>query len=87
MLIYHLHAEKQMGERNISKAEVERVMADPDEILSADVPARKIAQKIVSRSAKKFLYRVIYREEKGNKLIITVYRTTKIRKYLRGGKK
>ena len=87
MLEYHPHAERQLEERRISKAEAEKVLNKPREILDTDIPTRKIAQKIIIKAGKKFLYRVIYMIKNGNKLIITIYRTTKIKKYLRGDKK
>lgn len=87
VIIYHPHAERQLIERNISLEEVGAVLLKPDQVIDTDIAGRKIAQKIIERGGVKFLYRVVHVEEKGDNLIITAYRTTKIDKYTRGGAK
>jgi len=76
-----------LEERGITKTEVEKVVANPGEVLDAEPSNRKIAQTIISKAGKKFLYRVVYDSKNGEKKVITAYRTTKIKKCLREGKK
>ncbi|OGC25355.1 hypothetical protein A2291_03015 [candidate division WOR-1 bacterium RIFOXYB2_FULL_42_35] len=83
MLVYHPHAEKQLTERGIAKAEVERVINKPHQVLTTGIPGRQVAQKILSKGGKRFLYRVVYAIENTTKIVITAYRTSKIKKYLR----
>lgn len=75
------HAERQLIERSISLAEVKKVLLSPDQTIETTIKGRKIAQKILSRSKIKFLYRVVYTKEGSDYLVITAYRTTKIKKY------
>lgn len=77
------HAEQQLQERNIKMEEIEEILKEPDQTVEGDKD-RKIAQKIKVVDKKKFLYRVIYKKENAKYLIITVYRTTRIKKYMRG---
>jgi len=73
-----------MLERNITQREVERVLNNPDLVIESTVKGRQIAQKILIKSKRKFLYRVIFAGKDKTKLVITVYRTTKINKYQKG---
>ena len=82
MLQYSLHAKRQLFERNLSEIDVEQVVNKPDEVLEIEGTKRQIAQKILKRDGRNFLYRVVYEERN---IIITAYRTTKVDKYLRKG--
>jgi hypothetical protein len=69
------HVEFRMSKRNISKDLVEMTVNNPDEVISAEQD-RLIYQKVVDNK----LVRVI---TEGNTLV-TVYVTSKIKKYLKG---
>ena len=69
------HIEYRMSKRKISKDLVEMTVNNPDEVISAE-QGRLIYQKVVDNK----LVRVI---TEGNTLV-TVYVTSKIRKYLKG---
>lgn len=81
------HAENQLKERNIGLNIVFKVLNKPDQIIETAFRNRQIAQKIIISGKKKFLYRVIFIKERNVGKIITVYKTTKINKYLKEGKK
>jgi len=83
-IIYSRHAEEQLKERNISKNSVSRVLAMPDQVL-AGRKGRKIAQAIVIAEGVEFLLRVVYEEKEDTAEVVTVYRTSKIKKYWRNG--
>jgi len=72
-----------MYERNITKKEVTKVLRKPDQIIETRIKGRQIAQKVTTKNKKKFLYRVIFEITNGKKTVITVYRTTKISKYIK----
>ena len=78
-LIYTRHALTQMKSRNITMDEIVKVLNEFDVILN-DNYGNKIAQKIIG----KYLIRVIYRKEEPDRIIIiTTYRTSNLKKYLR----
>lgn len=79
------HAARQLGERNISIKEAEKILKHPDQIIKGRDKDREIAQKIILKNKKRFLYRVIYKKENSSCMVITAYRTTKIKKYFKEG--
>ncbi len=71
------HALEQMKLRNISKAVVDDILASPGQILNEDV-----LQVYQSTTAdRKFLIRIFVNE---SNRVITVYKTSKIKKYYEG---
>ena len=74
---FSIHSLEQMKLRSISKEIVELVMYEPDEIIIED-ENQMVFQKIVDN----YLYRVFINTNKNPSLIKTVYRTSKITKYL-----
>jgi hypothetical protein len=81
-IIYSRHAEEQLKERKLSKNLVSRILAKPDQVLAGQ-KGRRIAQAIVGEEGVEFLVRVVYEEEGDITEVVTVYRTTKIKKYWR----
>lgn len=78
------HAEQQLRERKINLAEIKTIFKKPDQIIDGAYRGRKIAQKIIKRNGKKFLYRVIFKSQNLSHIVITAYRTSKIEKYTKG---
>jgi hypothetical protein len=74
---FSLHSLEQMKLRSITKEIVELVLKEPDEIIIED-DNQKVFQKCVDN----YLYRVFINTNKNPSLIKTVYRTSKITKYL-----
>lgn len=64
--------------RNISKNEVEEVLTAPDKIIT-EMGEQLIYQKLIEQ---KFIYRVFVNNSVLPPLIKTVYKTSKISKYL-----
>ncbi|MHA1649275.1 MAG: DUF4258 domain-containing protein, partial [Candidatus Helarchaeota archaeon] len=77
-ITFSKHSLQQIKLRKITKNEVLKVLNNPDEILR-DKFGNKVAQKIIGN----FLLRVFYLEEKDKITIITAYRTSKLKKYLK----
>jgi len=70
------HALDQMKARGISQDTIFKTLKEPDST-SSDNYGNAIAQKIID----KYLFRVFYYLEKETKIVITTYKTSKIRKY------
>lgn len=75
------HAQTEMERRNISLPQVESVLDSPQQIL-LEREGRKVYQsKVEFGNGKIFLLRVIVADDVEPKVVITVYRTSKIEKY------
>ena len=79
---YSRHAEEQLKERDISKLLINNILLKPQQVLTAK-KGRKIAQSTVELGGIDFLVRVIYVEKMYCYEVVTVYKTTKIKKYWR----
>ena len=75
-----LHAEEQLLNRGISKGIAMSVLENPDNILKHD-ECLSIFQRLIKEENKTYLYRVFVNTCKNPKLIITVYKTSKVGKY------
>ncbi|WP_324735203.1 DUF4258 domain-containing protein [Thermococcus sp. SY098] len=72
------HALERMNEREISKELVIEALLNPDKV-GEGYFGRKVAQKVIDGK----LIRVIYEEHEDSIIVITVYITSKVDKYLR----
>jgi hypothetical protein len=78
---FSAHALFQMREREISQKEVEKIIKKPEKIFKRS-KYRYIVQGKIKFDGRLFLLRVIYDKINEDKEIVTVYRTSKLRKYL-----
>ncbi len=69
-----------MERRGIKKDHIEKIIHNPDSITEQDKELR-IYSKLVNESSKDYLYRVFINTLKEPKLVVTVYKTSKIQKY------
>jgi hypothetical protein len=76
------YALAQLAEREISGQDVRAALENPDQILSGK-HGRKIAHKLLTIGSAELLLRVIYEERAEEVTVVTVYATSKIRKYWR----
>jgi len=75
------HALERMKQRGIPEKQVRMVVSNPDSIVKAD--HRTIFQSLIeSESGKTYLFRVFLNTEKDPNVVITVYKTSKLEKYL-----
>jgi hypothetical protein len=82
-ITYSNHAMQQMKLRSISMDLVEKVMDSPDEIIKFGTLT--IYQAIIDFGEKKeYLVRVFVNKEKEPALVVTIYKTSKIKKYYEG---
>jgi hypothetical protein len=78
--IFSIHAEEQIIRRNISKELILQILNKPNQVISRT--GKDIYQSIVTfEDNKKYLVRVFVSSIKKPKVIITVYKTSKIDKY------
>ncbi|NJE08907.1 DUF4258 domain-containing protein [Thermococcus sp. M39] len=77
-IVFIPHALERMKERGISKELVVEALANPDKV-GEGYFGRKVAQKVIDGK----LIRVIYEEHEDSIIVITVYITSKVDKYLR----
>ena len=80
ILLRHLRIQA-LG-REIDLKLIEDALLNPNQIVS-DVKGLKIAQKKYLDGKKEYLIRVIFREELSKRIGVTVYKTSKIKKYWR----
>ena len=77
--VFSNHALLQMKLRQISKSMVERILENPEQIIKEN--GHKVYQSVVLINKKKYLIRIFVSYKKSPNIIITVYRTSKIKKY------
>jgi hypothetical protein len=70
------HAAERMARRQIAEADLRRVLASPEKILS-DRPGRVVAQGMMGS----YLVRVFVDVDRTPPEVVTVYRTSQLRKY------
>ncbi len=75
MTIFTVHAAARMKQRGISVQEVERCLEDPDRTVENEEAkaVRKLNDKLLV---------VVYKKLDREKLVITAYKTSKIKRYL-----
>ncbi len=77
-----MHSLEQMKHRNISKETVLSILRNPDEIKIEN--GKKIYQSVVTEVEKKYLFRIFVNIQNRPNKIITVYKTSNIKKYYEG---
>jgi hypothetical protein len=80
--IFSMHSLEQMKHRNISKETVLSILRNPDEIKIEN--GKKIYQSVVTEVEKKYLFRIFVNIQNRPNKIITVYKTSNIKKYYEG---
>jgi hypothetical protein len=76
------HAEKQIQYRELDRQLIFEIALNPEQMIEEpDLPP--IAQSRVSQDGKMYLIRVAFRDEGDIRLVITVYKTSKVSKYWR----
>lgn len=85
MKIYFLpHALERLKTRGLTQEQVEIALKDPDEAFENEIGF--VAHKIfsVSATSKPYLLRVFYKLRNAEIEVISAYKTSKIKKYVRG---
>jgi len=76
------HVSEQAKERGIDMGLIKETLSNPEQIVP-DLKGLKTAQRKYLDKDKQYLIRVIFNEEKGLRIGITVYKTSKLKKYWR----
>jgi hypothetical protein len=80
--VFSNHAEEQMLRRGLSRELVLQAILSPDSIVIDEIDNDiSVYQLIVVENEQTFLYRIFMNTIKNPMVVITLYRTTKIRKY------
>ncbi len=74
------HATEQIERRDLSLSLVDEVTGNPESVIKYD-NCVSVFQKIINDGKNNYLYRVFVNTCKNPGLIITVYKTSKIKKY------
>lgn len=74
------HALEQIKLRGISKEVVRKILLNPDQVVAEE--GKKVYQSVVDDG--RSLIRIFVNHKKNPKVIITVYKTSKIKKYYEG---
>ena len=74
------HAEEQIAARKMDRAQIIAVATAPEQVVSE--PGKPlVAQSRIQFKGKTFLLRVAFHDEGDVRLVITVYRTSQVRRY------
>lgn len=79
-IILTSHAEEQILLRKLERVQVMEVASNPGQLLPA-MKGRQIAQSKYRKDDKEYLLRVLVEDREDARWVITVYPTTKVRKY------
>ena len=78
------HVEQEMKRRNIPRALLQSVLDSPQQIVAADRGRKAYQSQLDFGSGRVFLLRAIVVDSVDPAIVVTVYRTTKIKKYWSG---
>lgn len=82
MVRYTAYARKRLPRRKIPLELVERVLSNPEQTIESR--RRKIAQgRFTAQSGKEHLLRVVFEEAGEDLIVVTVYETSRVRRYWR----
>jgi len=79
------HAEEQIRNRKLNRERVIQVASSPEETAAAS-QSRYFAQSRYEEGGKVYLLRVLVERVEDERWIVTVYPTSKVAKYWRGGR-
>jgi hypothetical protein len=83
--IFSKHAEEQMQRRNISRdTAIDTVLHPAQTLVDDEFPGMKIFQSLIRENGQVFLLRVFVNVERYPNIIVTLYKTSKIKKYYEG---
>jgi len=80
--VFSKHAEEQLIRRSLDPIIIESVVLNPEQIIEDENDTDvKIYQSIIKEDNELFLYRVFLNIKLKPNVVVTLYRTTKIKKY------
>jgi hypothetical protein len=78
------HAKLEMDRRGIPASVVEHVLNDPEQVVMQDEELN-VYQSVVDLDGRMWLIRVVVNDKVDPAVVVTVYRTARIRSYWRAG--
>ena len=80
--VFSNHAEEQLFRRRLNRTIIMQIISYPEQIVvDKDNHDISIYQSIFEENGQRFLFRVFINMAKDPRVIVTLYRTTKIQKY------
>jgi hypothetical protein len=80
--IFSKHAEEQMQRRNISRdTAIDTVLHPAQTLVDDEFPGMKVFQSLIKENEQIFLLRVFVNVKQHPNIIVTLYKTSKIKKY------
>lgn len=80
------HALKNLADREIDRADADRTLAEPELILPGQPPRQilmcRYFDKLLQRE---MLLRIVVEETLSERIVVTLYKTAQVSKYLKGG--
>ncbi len=80
---YSTHAREEMARRGISVVIADGVLQQPEQIVLERAPRKAYQSRVEMGGGKSFLVRLIVDDSVTPAVVVTAYRTTKIKKYWR----
>jgi hypothetical protein len=78
------HALRSLREREIPFEEAERTLVEPEATIAGPLPRTFLMRRYFdARLGQQMLLRVLVEETSGERVVVTVYRTSKIEKYMK----
>jgi hypothetical protein len=88
MLVISEHARFEMARRRISDEAVREVALLPQQVVSSQKGRRIHQSRLIDPAEEKeMLLRVVVEERRGELLVVTAYKTSKVEKYWQGSKR
>ncbi len=79
---------KNLEEREIDRAEAERALAEPEQISPGQPPRQVLMRRYFDRLVQReMLLRIVVEETESERIVVTLYKTAQVEKYLRGGRR
>jgi hypothetical protein len=79
------HAEKNLIDREIDRTEAERALAEPEQIAPAQPPRHVLMRRYFDRLLQReMLLRIVIEDTASERVVVTLYKTAQLDKYLKG---
>ena len=79
------HAERSLTDREIDRSEAERTLAEPELVAPGQPPRQVFMRRYFDRLLQQeMLLRIVVEDTASERIVVTVYKTAQISKYLKG---
>ncbi len=79
------HAVKNLTDREIDRTEADKTLAEPELVAPGQPPRQVLMRRYFDRLLQKeMLLRIVVEDTASERVVVTVYKTTQVGKYLKG---